>query len=133
MVLIAEYLRMTSERRAQSRSNLRAPVFVLRAGCTTALRTETEDVSMDGFFFYTHEPFAPGERLHFLLFLPAPARSAADAKTVGLQGLAEVTRVVTSPLRSEFGIGCRLVSYRVLPNIDTSSDGISSLLVNTQT
>lgn len=123
---------MTSERRAQSRSNLRAPLFLLRAGCTIPLRAETENVSMDGFFLYVHEPFAPGEQLRFLLFLPAPARRAPDAKTVGLQGVAEVTRVVTSPSRSEFGIGCRLLTYRVLPNVDYSSDGIESLLANTQ-
>ncbi len=128
MVLIAEHARMIIERRDQSRSNLRVPLLLLAHGWPVPLRTETDNVSMDGFFCHTQEVFAPGDRLRFLLLLPAPARDSEPAKATCLQGTAEVVRVVACASGTDFGIGCRLSNYRVVTNIDLASEEMLAIL-----
>lgn len=127
MVLIAEKPRMTSERRTQSRSDLRVPLFLLAPGWHAPIQTETENLSMDGFYCYAPKALAPGEHVRFLLFLPAATREPEGATTC-IQGAAEVVRVATEASRTDFGIGCRVTNYRVLSNVDIRSDEVSSLL-----
>ncbi len=127
MVLIAEHARMITERRVQSRSNLRVPLLLLAQGWALPVRTETENVSMDGFFCRTRELFAPGDRFKFLLLLPAAARDS-DAKITCLQGTAEVVRIRSSAPGGEYAIGCRMSAYRVINNFDPASEEMSALL-----
>jgi len=118
---------MITERRVQSRSNLRVPLLLLANGWSVPIRTETENLSMDGFFCHTEELFAPGDRLQFLLLLPAAARNS-DAKVTCLQGAAEVVRVRASAPERDYTIGCRLSGYRVITKFDPASEEMSAIL-----
>lgn len=119
---------MTTERRGQSRTNLRVPLFLLPTGWLRPIQTETENVSMDGFFCHTQEAFAPGDQLKFLLLLPAAIQEAEPSRATCLQGFAEVVRVVACASGYGFSIGCRLSGYRVLTNAELSAAEMSALL-----
>jgi hypothetical protein len=83
---------------------------------------------MEGFFCHTREVFAPGERLRFLLLLPGTAAVSEPAKGTGLQGTAEVIRVLARATDGNFSIACRLRAYRVVTNIDLASEEMSAVL-----
>jgi hypothetical protein len=106
------------ERRTHARTNLRVPIFVLPVGASAPIQSETENVSIDGFFFYTHDFFSPGDLLKFVLFLPAAASEADSAAGVCIHGEAEITRISIGPVHAGYGIGCQLRTYRVLPDPD---------------
>ncbi len=119
---------MTTERRGQSRTSLRVPLLLLPDGWSRPIPTETENVSMDGFFCRTREAFAPGDRLKFLLLLPNAVTDSEGTRATYLQGIAEVVRVVSGTSSDSFSIGCRLSDYRVLTNPELSAVEISALL-----
>lgn len=95
------------------------PLFLVRSGSSVALRTETENVTMDGFFCYVKELFCPGERLSFLLLLPAAADRPQQAKATYLKGKVEVIHLIADSDRC--GMGCRMSHYRVISNSDLPS------------
>jgi hypothetical protein len=128
LVLIAEHPRMVQERRGQPRSNLRAPLLLLAQGWSVPTRTETQNLSKEGFFCHTRQAFAPGERLKFLLLLPAVTAVSECAKGTGLQGTAEVIRVLAGAADGDFSIACRLSGYSVATNIDFESKEMSAIL-----
>lgn len=109
---------MTTERRSYGRTNLRVPVFLLPMGSSVSIRTETENVGVEGFFCYVRCLFSPGDRLKFLMVLPSAARESQSATGMCVHGEIEVVRVVVGPSHSTYGIGCRLCSYRILPESD---------------
>jgi hypothetical protein len=109
---------MTTERRSYARTNLRAPVFLLPMGSSVSIRTETENVGVDGFFCYIRCLFSPGDRLKFLLVLPSAAREAQPSTGMCVHGEIEIVRVVVGPSHCTYGIGCHLCSYRILPEWD---------------
>lgn len=119
---------MTTERRGQSRTSLRVPLLLLPYGWLRPIQTETENVSMDGFFCRTREAFVPGDRLKFLLLLPNAVKDSEPARATCLQGIAEVVRVVAGASGHSFSIGCRLSDYRVLTNPELSAVELSALL-----
>lgn len=119
---------MITERRGQSRTSLRVPLLLLPCGWLRPIQTETENVSMDGFFCRTHEAFAPGDQLKFLLLLPAAVTDSEPTRATCLQGIAEVVRVVACATGHGFSIGCRLSGYRVLIDPELSTTEISALL-----
>jgi hypothetical protein len=116
---ISNKRQMSMERRKQSRTDLHIPLFLLPAGRSEPIQTETENVSLNGFFCYTKHLFAPGEHLKFLLLFPEVASGLQTTKTTYLHGVAEVTRITTNQLELEFGIGCHLTTYRVLSHVDS--------------
>ena len=106
---------MATERRNQPRTNLRVPLYLLPEGAEVPIQTETEDLSLEGFYCYTERPFSPGESLKFLMLLPPATKSSLAIGGICLQGCVQVIRLtVTGDMR--YGLGCRLVSYRVLSN-----------------
>ena len=117
-----EYTRMNTDRRSHIRVNLRLQLFLVSSGASIAIRTETENMSMDGFFFHSEQVFSPGECLHFLLLLPGAAGALQPARVMCLKGAVEVVRVTASAAGPGFGIGCRMTNYSVLLNPDLSSD-----------
>jgi len=94
------------------------PLFLLSADKSDVTQAATEDISLDGFFCYTNVLFAPGERVSFMLLFPEVTRDSHIAKATYLHGTAEVTRVSLGHAHMEFGIGCRLMTYRVLSHRD---------------
>jgi hypothetical protein len=109
---------MTTERRSYARTNLRVPVCLLPMGSSVSIRTETENVGVDGFFCYTRCLFSPGDRLKFLLVLPTAARESQSATRMCVHGEIEIARVALGRSHCMYGIGCRLCSYRILPESD---------------
>lgn len=105
---------MTPDRRKHERLDLRLPVILSRAGNGTIVRTETRNISRDGFFCLTEEPFAPGERLRCLLLLPALS-GKSTVPSACLEGDVEVIRIVTDEESGKFGIGCALHDYQLIP------------------
>lgn len=117
-----EYTKMNTDRRSHIRVNLRLPLFLVSSGASIPIRAETENVSMDGFFFRSEQIFPPGECLQFLLLLPGAAGIMQSASVMSLNGAVEVVRVTASASGPGFGIGCRMSSYSVLRNPDLSTD-----------
>jgi hypothetical protein len=120
---------MVTERRNQPRTSLRVPLYLLPQGATAPIQTETEDLSLEGFYCYTERPFLPGECFHFLMFLPPATKSSLALGGLCLQGCVQLVRLTaTGDLR--YGLGCHLMSYRVLSNSEslTPEDLVSTLL-----
>jgi len=109
---------MTTERRRYARSNLRLPLFLFPIGSAVPLRTQTENVGLDGLFCYTQHLFSPGDRLGAFLFLPAADGQSQAPRGMCLHAEVQIIRVTIGPLHSHYGIGCRLNGYRVLPQPD---------------
>jgi len=106
---------MPTERRSHPRTHLRVPLFLLAKGATVPIRTETEDLSREGFYCYTEHQFLPGECLQFVMLLPPATRNPLSPGGLCLQGCVEVVRfTLTSDARC--GMGCHLTTYRVIAN-----------------
>jgi hypothetical protein len=121
---------MNTDRRSHIRVNLRLQLFLAASGASMPIRTETENVSMDGFFFHSEQLFPPGECLHFLLVLPgAAAGTMHSARVMCLKGAVEVVRVTASTAGPGFGIACRMSNYSVLlnPNVSTEEQILAAL------
>ena len=106
---------MTNDHRSRPRTNLRSPLFLFFPESNALIETETENVSMEGFFCQVTRLYAPGERFRFLLRLAPAAADQQAAKPVYLDGMAEVVHVRIGRSTQLFGIGCRIEGYRVLP------------------
>jgi len=122
---------MATERRNQPRTNLRVPLYLLPKGATVPIQTETQDLSLEGFYCYTERFFAPGEYCQFLMLLPPATKSSFALGGICLQGSVQIVRLtVTGDLK--YGLGCHLMSYRVLsnPELLTPEGIISALLEN---
>lgn len=113
---------MDIDRRSRIRVNLRLQLFLVSSEATNAFRTETENVSMDSFFFRSEQLFPPGESLKFLLLLPGAAGPMQSGTAMCVKGAVEVVRVTASAAGPGFGIGCRMSNYSVLLNPDLSSE-----------
>jgi hypothetical protein len=112
-------LSMTIERRSHPRTSLRVPIFLLPPDCTVPLRTETENVGIDGFFCYTEHLFSPGDCVKFLLFLPSAAATESQSSIgVCVHGEAEIIRVTVGPTNAGYGVGYRFNTYRVRSESD---------------
>src|SRR3954453_12707224 len=112
---------MFIERRSCSRTELRVPLYLLPFGASVPVRTETENVGVDGFFCYSKHFFSPGERVKFLLVLPSAPLDSAPATGIQIGGEAEITRVSVGPMPVNYGVACRLQSYHILPASDLLS------------
>ena len=104
---------MSTERRNQPRTDLHVPLYLLSGHRADVLEAETENISLNGFFFYSNVMFVPGEPLKFLLLFPETARDSQITRATYLNGVAEVTHVSMGRGLSEFGIGCHMEEYRV--------------------
>ena len=94
------------ERRKYERLPLRLPVrFINERGSETCCFTE--NISSEGFYCVSPDPFVPGDLLEVQLLLPAhnPGR---DEKRVRLKCQAQVVRIDSTWLGPGFGIGCGL-------------------------
>ena len=104
------------ERRKRTRLRLRLPVLFLRPESDSPLRTETLDISNNGFYCITPQPFAPGEQLTCLIGVPVRSAATLECKDrLYLQAEVDVVRIVVNN-GSGFGVGCRISDYRVLTN-----------------
>ena len=114
---------VASERRRFPRVKLRLPVRLVPSNDVLPMETETVDISRDGFYCMTDEPFEPGARLHFVLLLPE-ARPAG-ASQVRLEGIVEVIRISVERAGRGFGIGCCLREYRLVEKAPEERQAVS--------
>ena len=85
------------------------------------MQTETLDISNNGFYCITTQPFAPGERLTCLIGVPVRSSATREPKErLYLHADVDVVRIVVNN-GNGFGVGCRISDYRVL-----TSDAIPS-------
>lgn len=113
---------MNIDRRSHIRVNLRLQLFLVCSETPNPIRTETENMSMDGFFFHSAQMLLPGEHLKFLLVLPGVADVLQPARAMYLKGTGQVVHLAVSAGDSGFGIGCRISKYRAFVNFDPSTD-----------
>jgi hypothetical protein len=74
--------------------------------------SETVNISTNGFYCTTKEPFALGARLRALLSIPPPNDSMEGE--LYLDANIEVMRVCAIDVASVFGLGCRIAEYQVV-------------------
>ncbi|HEX3321014.1 MAG TPA: PilZ domain-containing protein [Terriglobales bacterium] len=103
-----------SERRRASRVQMSVPVS-LRPGNGAAEQTATtRDLSSNGVFFYTKEPFRPGAQIEIVLILP-PELAGGTKRWACCQ--ASILRV-ENPTDSGFGIAATIDNLDLLPEIE---------------
>jgi PilZ domain len=94
------------EHRKYERLPLRLPVrFINERGSATSCFTE--NISSEGFYCVSPDPFVPGDLLEVELFLPAHNPGRGE-KRVRLTCQAQVVRIDSTWLGPGFGIGCRI-------------------------
>jgi hypothetical protein len=123
---------MATERRNQPRTNLRVPLYLLPKGATVPIQTETEDLSLEGFYCYAEQYFTPGEDCQFLMLLPPATKGSLALGSICLQGCVQIVRLtVTGDLK--YGLGCHVKSYRVLSNPEIlTPEGITAALLENE-
>jgi hypothetical protein len=109
------------ERRKRTRAALHWTVYLKRPGQEEEVRAETRDLSSQGFFCLSPQPFETGETLGCTIVLPAPGE---DAESRTLCGRASVLRVEAAGPRL-FGIACRLEDYTLDGGVDPPAVGMT--------
>ena len=106
---------MGADQRKFHRLALRLPLWLSRRNDEHPIASETLNISTEGFYCTTSEPFAPGERLRCRISLPDDRASNKEAGLY-LDADVEVLRVSVPAQRDAgFGIACRIREYRLLP------------------
>ena len=98
------------DRRRRSRMRLVYPVRLRRPGSFVVAETKTVDISSDGFFCFTRQPFSPREALQCELLIPPDQSLHTGERDLVLPCYAEVVRVVPQADGHRFGVACRLVA-----------------------
>jgi hypothetical protein len=83
--------------------------MLYRQGDSRGAKATTTDISSDGFFCISTEPFVPYEKLECELTVPGEAVGKSPEDRVILRCEAEVVRVVVDGLPG-YGVACRLGS-----------------------
>jgi hypothetical protein len=95
---------MSDDRRQRPRLRLSWEVQLCRGEGHAAVRTETDNLSSEGFYCTSQEPFSPGDRLQCDLFIPA---TTSGRTGLVLNRAVQVVRVEIRGLEPGFGIACR--------------------------
>lgn len=109
-----------SERRKRTRMALRWPVCLTRTGERRSIESRTENLSSQGLYCISPEPFAPGERLDCVLTVPA-AGWGYDAALL-LHCLVEVARLETTGDDSGFGLGLKIEAFTLMATRGEGAD-----------
>jgi hypothetical protein len=125
---------MTHERRKHERLRLRLPVLILGSESDIPIRSETSNISNDGFYCTSPQPFSPGDSLACLIVLPAEPSDSKESPQFCIEGRVEVVRLVVDNQKG-FGIGCRFGQYHVIPRgeIPSWAGGLDRLAINEST
>jgi hypothetical protein len=101
------------ERRRSPRVKLHWTLYLMLNGTTHPLRTETRDISSDGFYCVLDQPIRPGERIKCDLVVPTHNSQDPD-EVVYLRCSAEALRVEKIGSGAEFGLACRIEDFCVI-------------------
>lgn len=109
----AQDMTSLNDRRKRVRMDVHWTVHLSRKWHGIPVESKTRNLSSDGFYCLSHEPFTPGERLECMLLIPAQERGSQEG-ALCLQCRVQVVRVETAREDGGFGIACRLVDYSVV-------------------
>jgi hypothetical protein len=96
---------MTGERRRKPRLKLCCEIQLRSPDGQSVIRTQTQDLSSEGFYCTSDEPFAPGQWLQCDLALSAI--TPGSDRGVVIHRLVKVVRVEIKGLDPGFGIACQ--------------------------
>jgi hypothetical protein len=101
------------DRRKRKRASLHWPVRLFRRPEGQSIQSITENLSSEGLYCITKEPFKPGERLRCEIVIPA---------TFGLESPIVLECHVTirrvESLHRGFGLGCHIEDYTLATDSD---------------
>jgi hypothetical protein len=101
------------ERRKRKRVALRWPIRLFRDQNAASVESTTENLTSNGFYCVSKEPFQLGERLECIIAIPAGSFGYADSP-ICLQCRVRVMRVEDQ--HAGFGLGCYIEDYDLLSN-----------------
>jgi len=101
------------ERRKRKRIALHWPVRLFRDPGSPSIDSTTENLTSNGFYCVSKEPFQLGERLQCVIAVPAGAFGYSES-LVRLQCRVKVMRVENQT--DSFGLGCCIEDYELLMN-----------------
>ena len=97
---------MTENRRRRPRLKLAYAVQLCRPGDALPVNTQTENLSSEGFYCKSDQPFSPGEHLECSLLIPPPEFGSRRPNLI-LHRRVSVVRVEIKGLEPGFGIACK--------------------------
>jgi hypothetical protein len=97
---------MTDERRRRSRLNFHCGIQLCRVHDHVIVKTQTDNLSVEGFYCTSEEPFSPGDRLECELLLPKNDTGFRGPNLV-LHRRVRVLRVEIRGLEPGFGVACQ--------------------------
>ena len=105
---------VTEERRKRKRVALHWPVRLFRSPDTQSVESTTENLTSNGFYCVSREPFQLGERLECVIAIPAGSFGYSSSP-ISLQCRGRVMRV-EDQRHDGFGLGCYIEDYDLLIN-----------------
>jgi hypothetical protein len=108
------------ERRKRKRIALHWPVRLFRDPANPSVESTTENLTSNGFYCISKEPFALGERLECIIAIPAGSFGYNESP-IRLQCRVRVARVEGQ--EAGFGLGCYIEDYDLLTNARSAQHG----------
>ena len=109
------------ERRRSPRATLHWTLYLSCNGAIHPLRTESRDISRDGFYCLVDQPIKPGERMHCDIAVPTHSLQDPD-EVVYLRCDALAVRVEKIGDETAFGLACRIEDYCLI--VQSTRDGL---------
>ncbi len=103
------------DRRKRKRVSLQWPVRPFRPAKKDSIDSKTENLTSEGFYCVSREPFHLGEQLECVIVIPAGSFGSSESP-VRLRCRVKVTRVESKEAQSGFGLGCHIEDYDLLTN-----------------
>ena len=100
------------ERRRRERLGLHWAVHLIRSGSNAPVKSETDNISSEGFYGLCPESFTAGEELECTLEIPSQTRK--EKACLLLECRVRVVRVETSVPTPLFGVGFHIEDYSVM-------------------
>jgi hypothetical protein len=104
----------SEERRKRKRVALHWPVRLFRGQEAASVESTTENLTSNGFYCVSREPFETGERLECIIAIPSGSFGYSGSP-ICLQCRVRVTRVENES--DGFGLGCYIEDYDLLVDI----------------
>src|ERR1700682_2373535 len=102
---------VSEERRKRKRVALHWPVRLFRRPAAASVQTTTENLTSNGFYCVSREPFEIGERLECIIAIPSGSFGYSGSP-ISLQCRVRVMRVDDQD--EGFGLGCYIEDYDLL-------------------
>ena len=111
------------ERRKRKRIALHWPVRLFRDLSAPSVESTTENLTSNGFYCISKEPFQMGERLECIIAIPAGSFGYNESP-IRLQCRVRVARVEDQ--RNGFGLGCYIEDYDLLTSSRAARSSVES-------